>query len=407
MLSRSTANRVLCVLCTQILFFGSLINMGLVLVINSVVSLSNKYWSCAVLNIYYTNIWLCLGIGIVQVILGTGLSLFFYLQPKCDRKDNLILVGPEGNQIGEIVEEHVQSTRGRRWTLQISAFRQNSSNRCRSNGSRCRCCLCCCGNDNNNQSPFSNIALWFRPSAIIFLLILAGHIAAISLTASLIGQAQSTHAGLSSEVRNIFIEAKFVFIWNNTSTANSAAAKCWERLESQGRCCGADEPEDWLFQNSTGINRKNNQFDWIKQRCFCSRVETGICETVSLNTSSDTLQGITIYSRGCRGVIVNEVLHDLIVLRSLVPLSFCIILFTCILCICVTLRVAYLEMGNESNLPSNLVTESDNGGYRVTNSLPRSFMSAPSPLSNVTGIALRSLSLDNVMYQNASSLKSV
>nr|CDS29379.1 conserved hypothetical protein [Hymenolepis microstoma] len=407
MLSRSTANRVLCVLCTQILFFGSLVNMGIVLVISSIVSLSNKYWSCAVLNIYYTNAWLCLGIGIVQVLLGTGLSLFIYLQPKCDKKDNLVLVGPEGNQIGEIVEEHVQSTKSRCWTLQISASRQKSRN-------RCRCCLCCCGNDKNNQSAFSNIALWFRPSAIIFLLILAGHIAAISLTASLIGQAQSTHAGLSSEMQNIFIEAKSVFIGNNTSIANAAAAKCWERIESQGRCCGVDGPEDWLFEKSTGINRSNNQLDWIKQQCSCSRIEARICEPVSFNTPSDTLQSITVYSRGCRGVIVSEVLYHLLVLRSLVPLSLCIILFTCILCVCVTLRVAYLEMGNEGNLSSNQIIESDNGGYRGADSFPRSFMSAPpnpahapSPLSNVTGIALRSLSLDNVMYQDASSLKSI
>ncbi|VDN96052.1 unnamed protein product [Rodentolepis nana] len=388
--------------------------MGLILVIGSVVSLSNKYWDCAVLNIYYTNAWLCLGIGIVQVLLGLVLSLFVYLQPKCDKKDNLILVGPEGNQVGEIVKDHVQSTKSRRWTLQSSPKQQKLCNRCRSNSSRCRCCLCCCGNDKNDQSAFSNTALWFRPSAIIFLFILAGHIAAISLTASLISQAQSTHAGLSPEVQNIFIEAKSVFIWNKTSIATSAAAKCWERLESQGRCCGVDGPEDWLLEDSTDINRQNNQLDWMKQQCSCSQTETGICETLSFNTSSGKLQSITIYSRGCRGVIVSEVLYDLIVLRVLVPLSFSIILFTCILCVCVTLRVAHLEMGNETNRPSNQIIENDNGGYRGTNSLPRSFMSAPpnpvhapSPLSNVTGIALRSLSLDNVTYQDASSLKSI
>ncbi|KAM3188117.1 hypothetical protein ACTXT7_000886 [Hymenolepis weldensis] len=83
---KSSINRVLCVLYTEILFFGSLICMGLVLITGSVVSVSNKYWNCTVLNIYYTDAWLCLAIGIVQVLLGTGLGLYVYLQPKCVKK---------------------------------------------------------------------------------------------------------------------------------------------------------------------------------------------------------------------------------------------------------------------------------------------------------------------------------
>lgn len=86
---KSSINRVLCVLYTQILFFGSLICMGLVLITGSVVSVSNKYWNCTVLNIYYTDAWLCLVIGIFQVLLGTGLGLYVYLQPKCAKKGTL------------------------------------------------------------------------------------------------------------------------------------------------------------------------------------------------------------------------------------------------------------------------------------------------------------------------------
>ncbi|KAM3188118.1 hypothetical protein ACTXT7_000887 [Hymenolepis weldensis] len=112
---------------------------------------------------------------------------------------HLVLVGPEGNQLGEITAQRVQNTSSKYWTLQISPNHQKSGNHCCSRLSLFRCSLCFCGNDESNQSALTNVALWFRPSAIVFLLILAAHIAAISLTASLIAQAQRTDAGLSSE----------------------------------------------------------------------------------------------------------------------------------------------------------------------------------------------------------------
>ncbi|VUZ43116.1 unnamed protein product [Hymenolepis diminuta] len=404
---KSSINRVLCVLYTQILFFGSLICMGLVLITGSVVSISNKYWNCTVLNIYYTDAWLCLVIGIVQVLLGTGLGLYVYLQPKCAKKDHLVLVGPEGNQLGEIAAQRVQNTSSRYWTLQISPNHQKSGNNCCSRLSQCRCSSCFCGNDESNQSALTNVALWFRPSAIVFLLILAAHIAAILLTASLIAQAQRTDAGLSSEVENIFIEAKSVLIRNNKPIVTSAAAKCWDQLEPRRRCCGVDGPADWLLENSTKIGRRNNELDWIKQQCSCSKIETGICETMTFDVSSDKLQSITVYARGCRDVIRGEILHDLQVLRILIPLSFCIIFFTCLFCIYVTLRVAYLEMGNEDILSPNQSIENNNAS---SDSLRRSFISAlpnparaPNRLSYVTGPALHSLSLDAVMCQGVSS----
>ncbi|KAM7534219.1 hypothetical protein Aperf_G00000110559 [Anoplocephala perfoliata] len=194
MLPESTANRVLCVLYSQIIFFGSLICMGLALVIASVVSVSNIYWSCAVLNLYYTVAWLSLATGILQVLLGTGIGVFIYSQPKCAKnKDHLILVGPEGNQLGEIDANQEQGTADHNWTLRISPTHQKSHSRRCSQGEQC-CSFCCCG----NQSEFVNFTYWFRPIAIIFFLLIAAHVAAIALNASLISQGQNRD--LNSEV---------------------------------------------------------------------------------------------------------------------------------------------------------------------------------------------------------------
>lgn len=99
-----------------------------------------------------------------------------------------------------------------------------------------------------------------------------------------------------------------------------------------------------------------------------------------------------------------------VVFRVLVPISFFTILLTCLLCVFVTLRVAYLEMGGADVISRN--GDNNNVGYPRPDSLQRSFISAPpnppqtpNPLSNITGQALRSLSLDTAIYRDGELYK--
>ncbi|VDK41413.1 unnamed protein product [Taenia asiatica] len=236
MLFKSTTFRVRCVFYSQVALVVTLISMGLLLIIGSAVSVRTLYWSCPVLNVYYSVAWLCLTIGIVQVLLGSVVAIILCFQPRC----NLILIGPEGNQLGEITERPGDSVPRGHWTLHLSSNHTNSHKRCRWQSHSC----CCCSG--NNQSALSDITVWFRPIAIIFLLIVIAHIAAIFLTTSFISRAQNPGSGLKTEVENIFIEAKPYFLQSTLSMSSSLAAKCWHPMESTRQCCGCLGAEDWL-----------------------------------------------------------------------------------------------------------------------------------------------------------------
>ncbi|KAM7539334.1 hypothetical protein Aperf_G00000047870 [Anoplocephala perfoliata] len=400
MLSKSTINRVLCVLHSQVLFFVSLICMGLTLIITSTASLCSIYWSCAVLNLYYTEAWLCLAIGILQVLLGTGIGVYVCVQPKCAKnKDHLVLVGPEGNQLGEFAVNGVQNSTNYQWTLRVSPNHQKSHSCCR--------CFCCCRDD--NKSAFANISIWFRSVAIIFFLLFAAQLAAISLNASQLSQAQNSEIGLLSEIRTIFIEAKSFFLYNEGPTP--AVAKCWEGLEAQRRCCGGKGPQDWLIDYySSNVTQSDAPFEVMKQQCSCSKIEAGICEIMSFEISPNVSQEAMIYSRGCGDIIADDVIHFLLVFRAIVPVTLCVTVVTCIFSLCVTLRVAYLEMAKEDNSMPNRNIGADHS--RISTDLkepqdhPRSSIPdsrAPNPphpsgrLSGVTGPALYSLNMDGTL----------
>lgn len=83
---KSTTFRVRCVIYSQVTFAVSLISMGLFLIIGSVVSVKKLYWSCPVLNVYYSVSWLCLALGIVQFLLGSVVAIVLYFQPRCSKQ---------------------------------------------------------------------------------------------------------------------------------------------------------------------------------------------------------------------------------------------------------------------------------------------------------------------------------
>ena len=104
------------------------------------------------------------------------------------KADNLVLMGPEGNSLGELAEEPTHNVNRMSWTLRVSSNHQKSSDRCHCGS----CCCCCFGGD--------SIASWFRPMAIIFLFDMIAHIVTISIVAAFISQGQHSGGGLLTEV---------------------------------------------------------------------------------------------------------------------------------------------------------------------------------------------------------------
>ncbi|KAL5963696.1 hypothetical protein TSMEX_008572 [Taenia solium] len=394
MLFKSTTVRVRCVFYSQVAFVVSLISMGLLLIIGSAASVRKLYWSCPVLNVYYSVSWLCLTIGIVQVLLGSVVAIFLCFQPRCSKqgkcnlKDmpvtpdsgNLILIGPEGNPLGEITERPGDSVPRRYWTLHLSSNHTNSHKRCHWRSHSC----CCC--NGNNQSVLSEITVWLRPMAIIFLLIVVAQIAAIFLTTSFISRAQNPESGLKIEVENIFIEAKPYFLQSTLSMSSSLAAKCWHPMESNRHCCGCLGAEDWLSDypaNETLLLR--NQLSILLERCSCSNEEKGTCESQTLQLPTNTTKSVLVYSRGCTVVIYGDIMHDLKA------------------CVIVTLLVANMELGDEEVAPrsiSTIITPSQPSSIHAGSGvMPSSTLnwkvnhSTPNRLSDVAGPALRTLSV--------------
>ncbi|KAL5104789.1 hypothetical protein TcWFU_010109 [Taenia crassiceps] len=397
MLFKSTTARVRCVLCSQIAFAVSLISMGLLLIIGSAATFRNPYWSCPVLNVYYSVSWLCLTLGIVQVLLGSVVATFLYFQPRCAKQGNLVLIGPEGNPLGEITESSGHNLPRRYWTLHLSSNHTNSHGRC-----HWRLCSCCCCNS-DNQSMLSDITVWFRSIAIIFLLIVAAHIAAISLTASFISQARNPGSGLITEVENIFIEAKPYFLQPTLPMSSSLAAKCWHPMESNRHCCGSLGADDWLSDYPANETRLfQNQLHILLERCSCFDEEKGICEGQIFQLPSNTTKSVLVYSRGCSGVIYTDIMYDLEVFRVLVPISLTVVVVACLACVIVTLIVANAEFGDEEmatrSISTIIVPSQPSSIYAGSGSIPgltldrRVNVSTPNRLSNVAGPALHTLS---------------
>ncbi|CDS36594.1 expressed conserved protein [Echinococcus multilocularis] len=396
MLLKSTTVRVRCVLYSQVVFSVSLTLMGLLLVIVSAVSVRNLYWMCPVLNLYYSVSWLTLALGIVQVLLGCIIAILLYFQPRCAKQDNLVLIGPEGNPLGEIAESPGHSVSTQYWTLRLSSNHVNSHGCC-----RWRSRFCCCFYS-GNQSMVSSITAWFRPMAILFLLIIVAHMAAIPLTISFISQAQDHESGLLTEVENIFVEAKPYFLHSTLLIASSSAAKCWYFMESSRHCCGSVGAADWLRDYPTNETHLQTQLNALLKRCACSKEEKGTCESRFFSFPSNATKSALIYSRGCGSVIYHDIMHDLNVFKSLVPVSFTLVLVACLVCVIVTLLVANLEMGDEEvamrsngNAIAPSQPSSIHAGLDVT---PASTLNrkvnptTPNRLSEVAGPALLTLS---------------
>ncbi|VDD82063.1 unnamed protein product [Mesocestoides corti] len=417
MIFQSTTARVRCVLYSQIVFVASLIVMGLLLVVGSACSFSNLYWNCPVLNVYYAVSWLCLAIGILQILLGCIIAVFLYLQPRCAKRgkkytlntsqrpegDKLVLIGPEGNQLGEICESPVHSVSHGKWTIHLNSALRNTSREGR--------CLCC-------QSVATNFITWFRPVAIIFLLLMAGHLAAISLTAAFILRAQEADTGLVAEVSNIFVEAKPFYLQTSSDVSESAAARCWLPLESDRSCCGARSVQDWIgdplhTNNLAGDAAENHNLEVIMKRCRCYKEKPSVCKNTTLVFPTNHSTHALVYSRGCSEVVYGDILRDLhgpesfypaktsyilivsiLVFRLLVPTSLCVVMIACLLSVIVTLRVANLELGDAES-PS--LTTAIHGRANVKDTPPQTDQK-PKRLSSVAGPALRKLNFEGDSY---------
>uniref|UniRef100_A0A5K3F340 Tetraspanin n=1 Tax=Mesocestoides corti TaxID=53468 RepID=A0A5K3F340_MESCO len=384
MIFQSTTARVRCVLYSQIVFVASLIVMGLLLVVGSACSFSNLYWNCPVLNVYYAVSWLCLAIGILQILLGCIIAVFLYLQPRCAKRDKLVLIGPEGNQLGEICESPVHSVSHGKWTIHLNSALRNTSREGR--------CLCC-------QSVATNFITWFRPVAIIFLLLMAGHLAAISLTAAFILRAQEADTGLVAEVSNIFVEAKPFYLQTSSDVSESAAARCWLPLESDRSCCGARSVQDWIgdplhTNNLAGDAAENHNLEVIMKRCRCYKEKPSVCKNTTLVFPTNHSTHALVYSRGCSEVVYGDILRDLHVFRLLVPTSLCVVMIACLLSVIVTLRVANLELGDAES-PS--LTTAIHGRANVKDTPPQTDQK-PKRLSSVAGPALRKLNFEGDSY---------
>ena len=115
-----------------------------------------------------------------------------------------------------------------------------------------------------------------------------------------------------------------------------------------------------------------------------------------------------VYVRGCGRLVSEDIVHDLIgkdchlhqplstlVFRVIVPVSFCVTIIACIICVVVTLRVAYLEMGDGeatiSNGTINAFVPSRESATIAATRDSNPLRDAPNLLSNVAGPALRTL----------------
>lgn len=290
--------------------------------------------TCPFIYAVYTAFWLCLGLSVVKVVLAFLFLTWFLLSiwylstpdnsfssdfPISDSRATLAprpVIEALGHPRTRInLHPHLTSTLSGQVQTTNSLKTIRVSKRCRP-----KCGWLCLG----------GIFLAFLSAGLVLALVLSVY------------HLNYLYTRFSDDWMSAFIEARVNFRENaigQTHTPNNAFI-CWNRLQSDLRCCGLQNYADWSNHS------QSVQPDDIPISCDCSF----LCSHSHRTVSSIVIGERLIYAAGCYDPVKSTLLFNMLFAEIYLAISLGLLVITFFADLTYTLHTAYVTLRKTSKL---------------------------------------------------------
>ncbi|GAA57672.1 hypothetical protein CLF_113060, partial [Clonorchis sinensis] len=288
--------------------------------------------TCPVIYALYITFWLCLGLSVLQVVLGLGfliwflVSLYNYSGPlaaaySSSKTEDHAPTQYSTSRAGAATLDQPRRPSSRLSTISSMSSLHLTNNRVRklSNWKTVRSVRRC--------RPHVG---WLCVGGVFLALLSAGLILGLVLV---VGHINYFYTTFSTDLTSVFIEARVGFHSPEDPQGPNNALLCWDKLQRNGKCCGLHNYTDWLDRSVAVAGELV-----LPNSCVCTSCTGPFPPHITASSVG------YVYVSGCRSAIESNVLFSLAATRLYLALALGLVVITFIVDFVYTLVTAHTAL---------------------------------------------------------------